>query len=241
MAENAAMPQTNIPINNRILASLPAKDWDRWLQNLERVDLSADDVIYESGQALSHIYFPLTCILSVTRFVVEGDSVELAMIGNEGVAGAASLMGNETSFSRVGVLRAGVAYRLSGTLAKKEMGRSTVLMQQILRFSQSLITQMAQVSVCNCHHTLEQRLCRWMLVYADRAGASPILCTQEQLAFTLGVRRERLAIAARALQKKELIRYARGAIEWINREGVEKHACECYALIRLAYAQGEEA
>lgn len=238
MAENLAMLQSMTSNENQILASLPAKDGERWQQNLERVVLSTGDVIYESGQALTHIYFPLTSILSVTRFVVEGGSIELAMIGNEGVAGAASLMGKEMSFSRVTVLRPGIAYRMSGVLAKKEMEKSAGLMQQMLRFSQSLITQMAQVSVCNCHHSLEQKLCRWMLVYADRAGESPILCTQEQLAYTLGVRRERLAKAARALQKMGLIQYARGAIEWVNREGVENHACECYALIRQAYAPG---
>ena len=123
----------------------------------------------------------------------------------------------------------------------KEIDKSSLLMQKMLWFSQALITQMAQVSVCNCHHSLEQRLCRWILVYADRADESPMLCTQEQLAQTLGVRRERLAKAARTLQKNGLIQYVRGAIELIHREGIEQHACECYGLIQLAYARMEAA
>lgn len=231
----------NLSSENRMLTGFTVEDWARWQKNLELVELQAGAVIFEAEQAVGHIYFPITAIFSEMRLVMEGDSIEVAMIGHEGVAGVSSLMGNGTSFNRVVVLRAGTAYRAKGSWAKKEIEKSSLLMQKMLWFSQALITQMAQVSVCNCHHSLEQRLCRWILVYADRADESPMLCTQEQLAQTLGVRRERLAKAARTLQKNGLIQYVRGAIELIHREGIEQHACECYGLIQLAYARMEAA
>lgn len=219
-----------------MLARLPKEDWERWREALEPIELHAGEVIFEVGSPLTHVFFPITAIISITRILLDGESIEVAMVGAEGIAGASTFLGNGITANRGVVLRSGKAYRVCGSWMKTEYENSPLLMQMMLQFTQALITQLSQVGACNCHHPLEQRLSRWLLMFADRAVNEPILCTQEQIANTLGVRRERVAKAASTLQKKGLVRYARGSIELLNKEALLAHTCECYAVINATYA-----
>lgn len=221
---------------NYILANLATADWERWQHKLELIQLKAGDVIFEVGHPLTYAYFPTTSIISITRILLDGESIEVAMIGPEGVAGASTLMGNGITANRGVVLQSGYAYRVCSAWIKAEFESSPHLMRMMLQFTQALITQLSQVGACNCYHSLEQRLSRWLLMLSERTVGESIMCTQEEIANNLGVRRERVTRAAHTLQKNGLIQYARGSIKLLNKQALEAHTCECYGVIKAAYA-----
>ena len=220
---------------NQLLQELPAEVWIRWEGNLEPAYFEAGEVIYEIGDALRHVYFPTSAILSLTHVLHEGGTIEIAMVGSEGMSGISIFMGGGFSIHRVVALRSGKAFRVRASWLAHELTCSPLLMQRMLRFTQSLITQMSQVSACSHHHSLEQQFSRWLLSYADRTHANLVTCTQETVANLLGVRRERMAKAANNLQKLGLIQYSRGKIHLINRTQLEQHTCECYLTVRSEY------
>ena len=220
------------PRKNRLLAALPADEWARWLPALEPVDMPLGDVLYESGMAMTHVYFPTTSIVSLLYVMEDGASAEIAVVGNEGIVGISLFMGGETTPSRSVVQSAGEGFRMRGQLLKDEFSRSGPVLHLLLRYTQSLITQMAQTAVCNRHHSLDQQLCRWLLLSLDRLQASELVMTQELIANMLGVRREGVTEAAGKLQAEGLIRYSRGHIRVLDREGLEARACECYGVVR---------
>jgi CRP-like cAMP-binding protein len=223
------------PRSNHLLACLPAADLARWAPQLEVVDLPLGRVLYESGMALSHVYFPTTAIVSLLYVMEDGASAEIAVVGNEGIVGVSIFMGGETTPSRAVVQSAGKGYRLRAATLKEEFARSTPVLHLLLRYTQALITQMAQTAVCNRHHTLDQQLCRWLLLSLDRLSGSELVMTQELIANMLGVRREGVTEAALKLQKDGLIRYARGHIKVLDRPGLETRSCECYAVVKKEY------
>jgi len=191
-------------------------------------------VLYESGSTLSHVYFPITAIVSLLYVMEDGASAEIAVVGNEGIVGIALFMGGESTSSRAVVQSAGQGLRLKARVIKDEFNRAPVL-HLLLRYTQALITQMAQTAVCNRHHSLDQQLCRWLLLSLDRLHGSDLMMTQELIANMLGVRREGVTEAALKLQKAGLIRYARGRISVLDRPGLEKRSCECYAVVKKEY------
>lgn len=221
--------------DNLIFKRLPAEIWQGWQKKLELVELELGQVLFDIGDPITHIYFPNTSIFSMTHILLEGESIEVAMIGSEGVLGVPELMGDKKSSVRSLVLKAGSAYRVPASWIKREFEHSTLVMQIMLRFSQRLMMQMSQIAACNNHHSMEQRLSRWLLLYADRVNDEQILCTQELIAHTLGVRRERLARVASMLKKRQLIDYSRGAISLIHKEALVKYTCECYSVIKKSY------
>jgi CRP-like cAMP-binding protein len=224
------------PLQNRLLAVLPELDRQRWLAQLERVELRLGQVLYESGDTLSHVYFPTTAIVSLLYVMESGASAEIAIVGNEGVVGISLFMGGESTTSRAVVQSAGVAYRLASKAIKEEFKRPPVL-HLLLRYTQALITQMSQTAVCNRLHTLDQQPCRWLLLSLDRLETSELIMTQELIANMLGVRRQGVTEAALRLQQDDLIRYTRGRIEVLDRKGLEARTCECYAVVRKEYAR----
>jgi CRP-like cAMP-binding protein len=228
------MPVSPDPKTNQLLAALPDAEWQRWLPQLESVDLPLGMVVYESGSTLSHVYFPTTAIVSLLYVMENGASAEIAVVGNEGVVGISLFMGGESTPSRGVVQSAGRGFRLSSEAIKEEFKRAPVL-HLLLRYTQALITQMAQTAVCNRHHSLDQQLCRWLLLSLDRLRGSDLLMTQELIANMLGVRREGVTEAALKLQKLGLIRYARGHISVLDRVGLEQRTCECYAVVKGEY------
>jgi CRP-like cAMP-binding protein len=219
---------------NHLLAALPNDEWQRWKSQLEPVALPLGKVLYESGDMQSHVYFPTTAIVSLLYVMENGASAEIAVVGNEGVVGISLFMGGGSTTSRAVVQSAGHAYRLSAAVMRDEFNRAPVL-HLLLRYTQALITQMAQTAVCNRHHTLDQQLCRWLLLSLDRLVGSELLMTQELIANMLGVRREGVTESALKLQKAGLIRYARGRIEVLDRQGIERRSCECYAVVKKEY------
>jgi len=227
---------TSAAIENRLLAALPASDRRRWLPQLERVELHLGQVLYESGHTLSHVYFPTTSIVSLLYVMESGASAEIAIVGNEGVVGISLFMGGESTTSRAVVQGAGVAYRLPSKVIKEEFKRAPVL-HLLLRYTQALITQMSQTAVCNRLHTLDQQLCRWLLLSLDRVQGDELVMTQELIANMLGVRRQGVTQAAHKLQTNNLIRYTRGRIGLLDRAGLEKRTCECYAVVKREYAR----
>jgi CRP-like cAMP-binding protein len=222
------------PRTNQLLAALPEADFQRWLPQLESVDLPLGMVVYESGSTLSHVYFPTTAIVSLLYVMENGASAEIAVVGNEGVVGISLFMGGESTPSRGVVQSAGRGFRLSSSAIKEEFKRAPVL-HLLLRYTQALITQMAQTAVCNRHHSLDQQLCRWLLLSLDRLQGNELVMTQELIANMLGVRREGVTEAALKLQGLGLIRYARGRITVIDRPGLEDRTCECYAVVKREY------
>jgi len=192
-------------------------------------------VLYEAGCKFGHVYFPVTAVVSLLHVLEDGASTELALVGKEGVVGVAVFMGGETMPSQAVVHSAGMAMRLRADLLLQAFGRSRPVMQLMLRYTQALTTQMAQLAVCNRRHTLDQRLCRWLLLCLDRLSGSELVMTQEFTANMLGVRREGVTEAARQLQHLGLIRYQRGHIAVLDREGLAHRACECYAVLRNEY------
>lgn len=227
------MPITD-PKTNHLLSVLPEAEWLRWLPQLELVELPLGKVLYESGGLQSHVYFPTTAIVSLLYVMENGASAEIAVVGNEGVVGISLFMGGESTTSRAVVQSAGHAFRLSASVMKDEFKRAPVL-HLMLRYTQALITQMAQTAVCNRHHSLDQQLCRWLLLSLDRLEGDELVMTQELIANMLGVRREGVTESALKLQKDGLIRYARGRIEVLNRAGIEERCCECYQVVKTEY------
>ena len=228
------MAASRDPKGNRLLASLPEAEWQRWLPQLERVEMPLAKVLYESGSTLGHVYFPTTAIVSLLYVMESGASAEIAVVGNEGVVGISLFMGGESTPSRAVVQSAGEGYRLEAAVIKEEFKRAPVL-HLLLRYTQALITQMSQTAVCNRHHSLDQQLCRWLLLSQDRLQGNELAMTQELIANMLGVRREGVTEGALKLQKAGLIRYARGRIVVLDRPGLEKRCCECYAVVKKEY------
>ena len=229
------MPIAPEPSANHLLASLPPDEWTRIAPLLEAVDLPLGQVLYESGNKMTHVYFPTTAIVSLLYVLENGSSAEIAVVGHEGVVGISLFMGGETTPSRAVVQSAGKGYRLRGPWIKEEFARSGPVMHVMLRYTQALITQMAQTAVCNRHHTLDQQLCRWLLLSLDRLKGDDLVMTQELIANMLGVRREGVTEAAVKLQKLKLIRYTRGRITVLDRTGLEERVCECYAVVKKEY------
>ncbi len=223
------------PRKNQLLAALPAAEWERWLPQLEWVELPLGQVLYESGTTLSHVYFPLTAIISLLYVMENGASAEIAVVGNEGIVGISLFMGGESTPSRAVVQSAGHGFRLNAQTMKEEFNRAGPVLHLLLRYTQALITQMAQTAVCNRHHTLDQQLCRWLLLSLDRLQGNDLVMTQELIANMLGVRREGVTEAALKLQKVGLIRYTRGHISVLDRAGLERRTCECYAVVKNEY------
>jgi CRP-like cAMP-binding protein len=229
------MPATHSPTQNRLLAAIPAAEFQRLSQHLELVELSLGQALYESGGRLEHVYFPTTCIVSLLYVLENGASAEIAVVGNEGILGISLFMGGETTPSRAVVQSAGFGYRLRAPLLKEEFNRAGPLLRLLLRYTQALITQMTQTAVCNRHHSIEQQLCRWLLLSLDRLSSSSLTMTQELIANMLGVRREGVTVAARSLQRAGLIRYRRGRIDVLDRPGLEKAVCECYGVVKAEF------
>ena len=223
------------PRQNRLLAALPDPEWARWMPRLEPVDMPLGRVLYESGSKLSHVYFPTTAIVSLLYVMEDGASAEIAVVGLEGIVGISLFMGGETTPSRAVVQSAGQGYRLDASLMMQEFNRSGPVLHLLLRYTQALITQMAQTAVCNRHHSLDQQLCRWLLLSLDRLQSNDLVMTQELIANRLGVRREGVTEAAGQLQKAGLIRYQRGRITVLDRDKLEGRACECYAVVKKEY------
>ena len=225
------------PEQNHLLAALSAAELKRMRGKLELVEMPLGDVVYESGRHLDHVYFPIDCIVSLLYVLENGSSAEIAVVGNEGVVGVSIFMGGETTPSRAVVQSAGVAYRLPGQVIKDEFIRGGAMQHLMLRYTQALITQMAQTAVCNRHHSVDQQLCRWLLLSIDRLASPEITMTQELIANMLGVRREGVTEAAGKLQKAGVISYRRGHIKVLNRPKLETMSCECYEVVRRESAR----
>lgn len=223
------------PRHNRLLAALPEAEWQRWQPLLEAVELPLGAVVYESGGTLSHVYFPTTAIVSLLYVLEDGASAEIAVVGYEGLVGISLFMGGGSTPSRAVVQSAGQGFRLHSQHMKDEFNRAGPVMHLLLRYTQALITQMAQTAVCNRHHSLDQQLCRWLLLSLDRLDGNELVMTQELIANMLGVRREGVTEGALKLQKAGLIRYARGRISVLDRAGLESRTCECYAVVKAEY------
>ena len=220
------------PQRNQLLAALSQQECDRIFPHLKLVPMPLGKVLYEPGDVLRHVYFPVDCIVSLLYVMEDGASAEISVVGNEGMIGIALFMGGETTPSRAIVQSSGHAFRLLGPLLKEEFHRSGEMQLLLLRYTQALITQMAQTAVCNRHHSLDQQLCRWLLLSLDRLTSQDLVMTQELIANMLGVRREGVTEAAGKLQAAGLIRYSRGHITVLNRAGLEERTCECYAVVK---------
>jgi CRP-like cAMP-binding protein len=226
------MSYTSDPRQNHLLAALSTEVQDRLFPHLEPIALSLGKVLYESGDALRHVYFPTDSIVSLLYVMENGASAEISVVGNDGVIGVALFMGGESTPSRAIVQSAGSAYRLPGQRLKDEFNRHGELLQLLLRYTQSLITQMAQTAVCNRHHTIDQQLCRWLLLSLDRLPGDHLAMTQELIANMLGVRREGVTNAAGKLERAGVIEYTRGNITVLDRQKLEHLCCECYAVVK---------
>jgi CRP-like cAMP-binding protein len=226
------VPPVHNPLQNHLLAALPTADFDRLRPHLQLVPLPLGGVLYESGIVLRHVYFPTDSIVSLLYVMADGASAEIAVVGNEGVIGVSLFMGGETTPSRAVVQSAGHAYRLTGQLLKEEFTRAGSMQHLLLRYTQALLTQMAQTAVCNRHHSVDQQLCRWLLLSLDRLSSNELVMTQELIANMLGVRREGVTEAAGKLQDDGLIQYSRGRITVLDRVGLEARTCECYAVVK---------
>ena len=223
------------PRQNQLLAALPAADYEHLLPHLEQVPLEPGSALYESGSRQGYMYFPTTSIVSLLYVMEDESSVEIALVGNEGVVGIALFMGGESTLRRAVVQSAGYGYRLRASVLKTEFGQGGDLQHLLLRYTQALITQMAQTAVCNRHHSVEQQLCRWLLLSLDRLPSNELTMTQELIANMLGVRREGVTEAAGKLQAAGLIHYSRGKITVLNRPKLEARVCECYAVVKREY------
>lgn len=223
------------PVKNRLLTKLPGAEYERIRPHLEPVSFKLGEVIYESGGQMSHIYFPTTSIISLLYLMENGASAEIGVIGNEGVLGIALFMGGETVPNRAVVQSAGAASRLKAEALQIEFARSGTFQRALLRYTQALISQISQTAVCNRLHSVEQQLCRWLLLSHDRLESDELIMTQELIANMLGVRREGVTHAARRLQEHGLISYVRGHIKILDRAGLEAAVCECYRVVRDEY------
>src|SRR6202050_1400186 len=223
------------PSRNHLLAALPNSDFNRLTPHLRLVSLSLGEALYESGIALRHVYFPIDSIVSLLNVMADGASAEISVVGNDGVVGVSLFMGGESTPSRAVVQSAGHAYRMRAAILKSEFTRAGAMQHLLLRYTQALLTQMAQTAVCNRHHTLDQQLCRWLLLSLDRLSSNELIMTQELIANMLGVRREGVTETAVKLQKAGLIRYQRGRITVLDRPKLERRTCECYAVVKREY------
>ena len=235
MSITPAVSRKLSPRQNRLLAALPAADYERLLPELELVPLPLGWAVYEAGAHLGYVYFPIDSIVSLLYVMEDGASAEIAIVGNEGLVGIALFMGGETTPSRAVVQSAGHAYRLKSAVLKNEFERGGALQHLLLRYTQAMITQMAQTAVCNRHHSLEQQLCRWLLLSLDRLSSNVLIMTQELIANMLGVRREGVTEAAGTLQADGLIHYSRGKITVLDRPRLEQRVCECYAVVKKEF------
>jgi CRP-like cAMP-binding protein len=232
MNKNPLVPAIHTPTQNDLLGALPAADYQRLLPELELVRLPLGMAVYESGAKLDYVYFPTDCIVSLLYVMKDGASAEIAVVGHEGLVGISLFMGGESTPSRAVVQSAGHAYRLPSRILKREFEYGGPLQHLLLRYTQALITQMAQTAVCNRHHSVEQQLCRWLLLSLDRLPSDELTMTQELIANMLGVRREGVTEAAGHLQTAGLIQYNRGRIKVLDRPSLEQRVCECYAVVK---------
>jgi len=230
------MPTLN-PKRNHLLRTLPATVFDRIAPHLRPMRLALGESLYESGDQMGHVVFPTSAIVSLLCVMADGSSAEIAVVGNEGIVGVSLFMGGETTPSRAVVQSAGFAHRLEGSLLKEEFTRAGPMQHLLLRYTQALLTQMAQTAVCNRHHSLEQQLCRWLLLSLDRLASNELVMTQELIANMLGVRREGVTLAAGKLQADGLIEYSRGHITVLDRAALEGRTCECYDVVKKEYAR----
>jgi CRP-like cAMP-binding protein len=231
------MSPSHSPNQNHLLAALPTADFEPLAAHLELVPMALGQMLYEPGGQLRHAYFPTTSIVSLHYVTETGASAETAGVGNEGVVGVSLFMGGDTTSSSAVVQTAGHAYRLEHQLLQQEFNRAGLMQNLLLRYTQALMTQMSQTAVCNRHHSVEQQLCRWLLLTLDRIPSRELVLTHELVANTLGVRRESVTEAAGKLQRAGFISYRRGHIAVIERSGLETHACECYAVVRKELAR----
>lgn len=222
-------------LRNHLLSAMPSSTRGQWLPQLKHVQLPLGEVLYESGATMSQVYFPTTAIVSLLYVMKDGSSAEIAVVGNEGIVGISLFMGGGSTPSRAVVQSAGEGYRLDAQVLKDEFDHNGPLLHLLLRYTQALITQMAQTAVCNRHHSLDQQLCRWLLLSLDRLQGDELIMTQELIANMLGVRREGVTEGALKLQNAGLIRYARGHITVLDRAGLERRTCECYAVVKREY------
>ena len=229
------MGASRVPSLNKLLAALPTKVYERLQPSLELVPLKLGASVYEAGGKQAYVYFPTNAIVSLLYVLKDGASAEIAVVGNEGLVGISLFMGGETTPSRAVVQSAGHAYRLRSRLLKREFEHGGPLQHLLLRYTQALITQMAQTAVCNRHHSIEQQLCRWLLLSVDRLPTNVLTMTQELIGNMLGVRREGVTEAAGRLQEDGLIRYSRGRITVVDRAKLEARVCECYAVVKSEF------
>jgi CRP-like cAMP-binding protein len=232
---NTAAPARVLPHRNHLLDALPKGDYERLAPHLELIPMDLGAVLYEPGVRMRYVYFPTTSIVSLLYVMEDGASAEIAIVGNEGLLGISLFMGGETTPSRAVVQSAGHGFRLKGQLLKDEFGRFGPMLRLLLRYTQALITQMAQTAVCNRHHSVDQQLCRWLLLSLDRLSSNELSMTQELIANMLGVRREGVTEAAGKLQDAGLIRYHRGKITVLDRPGLEARSCECYQVVKTEF------
>ena len=225
------------PNQNHLLAALPEAEFDRLAPHLQLVPMLLGETLYEPGGQLQHVYFPTTAIVSLLYNLESGSSAGIAGVGNEGILGISLFMGGDTTPSSAVVQTAGHGYRLQAKLLKEEFSRGGLVQRLLLRYTQALVTQMFQTAACNRHHSIEQQLCRWLLLTLDRLPSNDLIVTQELVASTLGVRREGITEAAGKLQRAGFIRYRRGHISVLERSGLETHACECYAVVKKEFAR----
>ncbi|WP_334187820.1 Crp/Fnr family transcriptional regulator [Noviherbaspirillum sp.] len=231
------MSSTHDPNQNHLLAAMLDADFDRLAPHLELVPMLLGDVLHESGGKLQHVYFPTTSIVSLHYVLENGSSSEIAGVGNEGVLGVSLFMGGDTTPSRAVVQTGGHGYRLRNHILREEFNRAGPVLRLLLRYTQALITQLSQTAVCNRHHSVEQQLCRWLLLTADRVPSNELTMTQELIANMLGVRREGVTEAAGKLQGYGFIRYRRGHITVVDRAGLERNVCECYGVVKKEFAR----
>jgi CRP-like cAMP-binding protein len=223
------------PKSNQLIAALPPEDYERWSPELELIEMSLGQVLYESGTVQPYVYFPSSAIISLLYVTESGSSAEIAVVGFEGVVGLALYMGGETTPSRAVVQSAGFVFRMKAHIIKEEFNRSSPTLHLLLRYTQALITQVSQTAVCNRHHSLTQQLARWLLMSLDRLPGNELRMTQELISNMLGVRREGVTESALKLQDQGLIRYSRGLIVVLDRPGLEKSVCECYGVVKKEY------
>jgi CRP-like cAMP-binding protein len=222
-------------LQNHLLAALPAAELARISEGISITPMPLGHVLYESGDEMRHVYFPTTSIVSLLYVMEDGSSAEIAIVGNEGIVGISLFMGGETTPSRAIVQSAGQAFRVASKILKEEFRRAGPVQHVLLRYTQALITQMSQTAVCNRHHSVEQQLCRWLLMSLDRLASNELSMTQELIANMLGVRREGVTESAGKLQKLGLIEYSRGHIKVLDRPALEAHACECYQVVKTEF------
>lgn len=220
---------------NHLLAALSDAELARLSPHLQLVDMPLGEVLYESGGQLDYVYFPINSIVSLLYVMQDGDSAEIAVVGNEGILGISLFMGGDTTPSRAVVQSAGIGYRLASRKLKDEFNRAGPMMHLLLRYTQALITQMSQTAVCNRHHTVDQQLCRWLLLSMDRLDGDELVMTQELIANMLGVRREGVTEAAGKLRKAGIINYSRGHITVLDRPLLERRVCECYGVVKKEF------